>query len=73
MQSIFLKAIWNTIMKKIYFGESLWKTKTKSRYHSFRVAAQDRSPFCIFHILNEFSLHPQLIDKFIVRNHSPNF
>ena len=26
--------------------------------------AQDKSPFCIFHIMNEFSQHPELLDTF---------
>ena len=26
--------------------------------------AQDRSPFCIFHIMNEISQHPELMDTF---------
>ena len=29
-------------------------------------AAQDRSPFCIFPILNEISQHPELMDTFVV-------
>ena len=28
--------------------------------------AQDRSPFCIFYVMNEIWLHPELIDIFLV-------
>ena len=35
--------------------------------------AQDRSPFCIFHIVNEIWQHPELIDTFLVENHWYNF
>ena len=31
--------------------------------------AQDRSPFCILHIMNEISQRPDLMDTFLVRNH----
>ena len=36
---------------------------------NLNVAAQDRSPFCILHILNEISQHPELLDTFLVGNH----
>ena len=36
-------------------------------------SAQDRSPFCIFHVMNEIWLHLELIDKFSVRSPCPNF
>ena len=35
----------------------------------FLQSAQDRSPFCIFHIMNEILQHPELMDTFLVRNH----
>ena len=31
--------------------------------------AQSRSSFCIFHLLNEISQHPELMDTFLVGNH----
>ena len=36
-------------------------------------AAQDKSPFCIFHIMNEIWLNQELIHRFLVGNHSPIF
>ena len=35
----------------------------------FISTAQDRSPFYIFHIMNEISQHPDLMDTFLVGNH----
>ena len=32
-------------------------------------AAQDRSPFCISHIMNKFLQNPELTDIFLVGNH----
>ena len=32
-------------------------------------SAQDRSPFCILHIMNEISQHPDLMDTFLNGNH----
>ena len=34
-------------------------------------SAQDRSPFCIFHILNEIWLYPKKLHKFKVGIHYP--
>ena len=36
----------------------------------FSLTAQDRSPFCIFHILNEILQHYELMDTFLVGNRS---
>ena len=33
------------------------------------LSAQDRSPFCIFHILNKISKHPELMDTLLVGNY----
>ena len=33
------------------------------------LSAQDRSPFCIFHIVNEILQHPEFMDTFLVGNH----
>ena len=38
-------------------------------YSIFLDSAQDRSPFCIFHIMNGISQHPDLMDTFLVGNH----
>ena len=34
-----------------------------------QLAAQDRSPFCIFHIMNEIWQHSDLIHIFVVGKH----
>ena len=34
---------------------------------------QNRSAFCIFHIMNEILQHPEIIDTFLVGNHWHNF
>ena len=39
---------------------------------NFSFAAQDRSPFCIFHIMNKIWQHPELMDTFLVGNHCHN-
>ena len=33
------------------------------------VSTQDRSPFCILHIMNEILQHPEIMDTFLVGNH----
>ena len=44
--------------------------KLNSRNKYFWVQpAQDRSPYCIFHIMNKILQHPEIIDTFLVGNH----
>ena len=69
--------LWNFIE---YVKNTKWtsilscKAKTLYEHTSYKdEAAQDKSDFCIFHIMNEIFLHPEMIFKFLDGNHSHNF
>ena len=53
---------------KVIFCTTSFNFIQLDKFFSF-FSTQDRSPFCIFHIMNEISQHPELMDTFLVWNY----
>ena len=49
------------------------KTRSLIFLNNAKETAQDRSSFCILHIMNEILQHPYLMDTFLVGNHCQIF
>ena len=62
LAEVMLAWIWRTTVRQ------LDNTKQDKGFF-LELSAQDRSPFCIFNILNEILQHPELKDTFLVGNH----
>ena len=48
--------------------DSFYRPQLLPCISTLNLTAQDRSPFCIFHIINQIWQHPELIDASLVGN-----